>query len=104
MRIQSLVNQKFEGRIEVEDVVKQLFVISGEAKDDKSKPLSQINGTIYDEGQSEKGAHEELLADRERFRVEVYEQLMKRVKKHMYQTKREDKDFVKPRVSEDKAF
>ena len=40
LRIQSLVNQKFEGRIEVEDVIKQLFVISDEAKDDKSKPMS----------------------------------------------------------------
>jgi hypothetical protein len=49
LRIQSLVNQKFEGRIEVEDVIKQLFKISDEAKHDKSKPLSQVNGTIYDE-------------------------------------------------------
>lgn len=45
-----------------------------------------------------------MLADRDRFRGEVYEQLMKRVKSHMFQTKRKDSDFVKPRVSEEQAL
>ena len=36
----------------------------------------------------QKNAMEIIIADRERFRAEIYEQLMKRVKKHMFQTKR----------------
>ena len=49
LRVQALANQKFDGRIEIEDVVKQLEQISKEAEYDQSKPLPQVDGTIYSE-------------------------------------------------------
>jgi hypothetical protein len=64
-----------------------LFKIANEAGYDSSKPLSAITGTVFDD-EPQKNAMEIIIADRERFRAEIYEQLMKRVKKHMFQTKR----------------
>jgi hypothetical protein len=64
-----------------------LFKIANEAGYDSSKPLSKFTGTVFDD-ESQKDPMEIILADRERFRAEIYEQLMKRVKKHMFLTKR----------------
>jgi hypothetical protein len=47
---------------------------------------------------------EELIRDRERFRFEVSQQLVKRIKKHVFNTKRVDTDFVQGRISEKHAF
>jgi hypothetical protein len=61
-------------------MIEQLFKISAEAQEDLKKPLPQINGTIFDS--PAKTVQVDLIGDRERFRAEVYEQLMQRVKKH----------------------
>jgi len=47
---------------------------------------------------------EELIRDRERFRFEVSQQLVKRIKKHVFNTQRVDTDFVQGRISEKHAF
>ena len=41
-----------------------------------------------------------IYEDRERFRTEIFEQLVKRAKKHLFSTRRVGSDFVVPRVDE----
>jgi len=45
-----------------------------------------------------------LVADREQFKNDIYSQLLKRVKKQQMKTKLKESDFVAPRVNEDLAM
>ena len=46
----------------------------------------------------------DVFEDRERFRLEIHEQLNKRLKKHQFQTKRTASDYVQGRVSEQEVY
>lgn len=45
-----------------------------------------------------------MWEDRDRLRHELSYQLTARARKHLYATKRKDKDFIQPRVSEDNVY
>jgi len=57
------------------------------------------SGTVFDK-MNQSDAFSEIVADRDRFKTEIYQQLMKRVKKHLFSTERQKSDYVKPRTNE----
>jgi len=67
-------------------VIAKLLEISDNASFDESKPVT-FASQIFRKHE-EKNNFDLLFEDRERFRAEIYEQLAKRAKKHLYSTKR----------------
>jgi hypothetical protein len=71
---------KVNKKIETKDLIKELFLICDNAGFDESRLLpSYTGGTVFENLTPNWNPQAELMADRERFRAEINEQLTSRV-------------------------
>lgn len=96
IQVKELVNA--QNKMDSDAVVQKLLEISENASFDQSKPVTFTSQLLS--AHEEKAAFKVIFEDRERFRAEIFEQLTKRAKKHLYSTKRQESDFIATRVSE----
>jgi len=129
-KLNTQIGQKYdltyESKLEVEELMRER--VNGKFRDDKeafemafvdlhnnltfdtSKPLK--SGTLLDafmtDGSEEAALHqrvsEDLFNDRDTYRYELANQLHKKINKHWRHTKRETKDFIKPKTSETNVY
>jgi hypothetical protein len=97
-----LANESSEGKLSDNELLDKLNLLSANASFDLKQPLPV--GKTYFDYEQQGTPSEELIQDRERFRFEVSQQLVKRIKKHVFNTKRVDTDFVQGRISEKHAY
>jgi hypothetical protein len=97
-----LASASTEGKLTDNELLDKLNLLSKNASFDLKRPITA--GKTYFGYEEQVTPSEELIRDRERFRFEVSQQLVKRIKKHVFNTKRVDTDFVQGRISEKHAF
>lgn len=97
LRINELATNVIKGKVEASSLFDALVEISDGAETDTSRPTASpfnVMPDVLDSGVRD------MIADRELFQAEISYQLSRRIKRHLYLTKRSESDYIKPRMSE----